>query len=101
MFGPVVAGVAVCGAGFRGRITNGSAEQKDDGMGIEEAEAAYAEVKNQIAVIGQRFQLSASLMATALTRAVFIMAVHLGDTPEVGIDWLRNSIDTLENDSDF
>jgi hypothetical protein len=73
-----------------------------DRMGIEEAEAAYAELKHQIAVIGERFQLSASLMATALLRAVFIMAVHLvEDSPEDGIDWLRKSIDTLENDSDF
>jgi hypothetical protein len=28
-----------------------------DRMGIEEAEAAYAEVKNQIAVTGQRFPI--------------------------------------------
>jgi len=72
-----------------------------DRIGIKEAEAAYAELKDQICAIGARHQLTLNNMAVALVRAAFIMAVHLPDTPEDGIDWLRKSIDTLERDSEF
>jgi hypothetical protein len=72
-----------------------------DRIGHEEAEAAYTDLKHQIASIGDRFSLSSAMMATALTRAAFIVSVHLGDTPEDGINWLRKAIDTLELDSDY
>jgi hypothetical protein len=72
-----------------------------DRIGIEGAEAAYAELKDQICAIGARYQLTLNVMATAMLRVAFIMAVHLPDTPEDGIAWMRKSIDTLEDESEF